>query len=267
MAHSGEAFMASDLYSHFHPDEHRFVDKAQDWIERASDHAVKQTDFLDPRQLFIVQSLANRHGDVRIRFDGGYEGAERKRAIIAPSYRDIEADEAGIGLLSVTSDDSRFSELDHGDFLGALLGVGMKREKIGDIHVGIDSCHCLIATEMIDYVNLNLRQVHRVRVQTEQLPLDRLQAANQTFTELHLTVASLRLDGIVSDVYRLSRAKVLQPIKSGRCKVNWKPEEDPSKPLKAGDVVSFQGFGRFRLIEVEGETKKGKIRLKVGKFV
>ncbi|TMV46646.1 RNA-binding protein [Paenibacillus mesophilus] len=260
--------MATDLYSHFHPDEHRFVDKAQEWIERAArHHAVKQTDFLDPRQGFIVQSLANRYGDVQIRFDGGYERAERKRAIIAPLYRDIGSDDAGIGLLSVTSEDSRFEQLEHGDFLGALLGVGIKREKIGDIHVGDSGCHCLIASEIIDYVHLNLQQVHRVHVLTETLPLHHLQAVSQTLEEMNLSVASLRLDGIVSDVYRLSRAKVLQPIKSGRCKVNWKPEEDPSKPLREGDVVSFQGFGRFKLIEVEGETKKGRIRLKIGKFV
>ncbi|GAA3403979.1 RNA-binding protein [Paenibacillus hodogayensis] len=258
----------ADLYSHFHPDEHRFVDKAQEWIARAVEqHAVKLTDFLDPRQAFIVQSLANREGDVQVRFDGGYEQAERKRAIVAPAYRDIDEEEPGIGLLCITSDDTKFTQLDHGDFLGSLLGVGIKRDKLGDIHVGDGACHCLIASEMIDYVHLHLQQVHRAHVQTEMLPLDRLQAALPSLETMGLTVASLRLDGIVSDVYRLSRAKVLQPIKSGRCKVNWKPEEDPSKPLKEGDVVSFQGFGRFKLLEVEGETKKGRVRLKIGKFV
>lgn len=258
----------ADLYAHFHPDEHRFVDQAQEWIARAAEHhAVKRTDFLDPRQAFIVQSLINRHGEASVRFDGGYEQAERKRAIIAPFYRDIGTEEADIGLLSVTSDDSRFAQLDHGDFLGSLLGVGIKRDKIGDILVGSGGCHCLIAGDILEYVRLNLQQVHRVHVFVETLPLDRLQTVPQTLEPMHLSVASLRLDGIVSDVYRLSRAKVLQPIKSGRCKVNWKPEEDPSKPLKEGDVVSFQGFGRFKLIEVEGESKKGRIRLKIGKFV
>ncbi|MEF3305555.1 YlmH family RNA-binding protein [Paenibacillus sp. GYB003] len=258
----------TELYSHFHPDEHRFVDKAEDWIRRAADqHAVKLTDFLDPRQSFIVQSLAGRSGDVRVRFDGGYEQAERKRAIIAPLYSDIEAEEANVGLLSITSDDAKFSQLDHGDFLGSLLGVGIKRDKLGDIHVRGDGCHCLVAGEIIDYVHLNLRQVSRVRVFTETLPTEKLLPASQTFEEMYLTVASMRLDGIVSDVYRLSRAKVLAPIKSGRCKVNWKPEEDPSKPLREGDVVSFQGFGRFKLLEAGGETKKGRVRLKIGKFV
>jgi RNA-binding protein YlmH len=77
----------------------------------------------------------------------------------------------------------------------------------------------------------------------------------------------MRLDGIVSDVFRISRAKILVPIQAGRCRVNWKPEEDPGKPLKEGDVVSLQGFGRFKVLEVEGVTKKGRLRVKVGKYV
>ena len=73
---------------------------------------------------------------------------------------------------------------------------------------------------------------------------------------MDITVASLRLDGICADVYRLSRSKVLVPIKAGRCRVNWKVEEDPSKALKAGDVVSIQGFGRFKVLEQDGMTKR-----------
>lgn len=260
--------MTAEWYSHFHPDEHRFVDRVQEWIDRAAEHhAIKQTDFLDPRQIFIVQSLANRNGEVQLRLDGGYPEAERRRAIIMPGYRDPDEEPAAVSLIAVTSEDARFAKLQHGDFLGSLLGVGIKREKIGDIHIGEQSCHCLVASEMADYVRLHLNQVHRLEVVTEMLPLDRLRTSGQPLETMQITVASLRLDGIVSDVYRLSRAKVLQPIRTGRCKVNWKPEEDPSHLLKAGDVVSFQGFGRFRLLEVEGETKKGRIRLKVGKFV
>lgn len=260
--------VGNELYSHFHPDEHRFVEKALEWIERAAEqHTVKLTDFLDPRQAFIIQSLASRRGDVRLKFDGGYPDAERKRAIIAPSYKEVDEMDAGIGLLAVSSEDSRFAKLEHGDFLGSLLGVGIKREKLGDIHIGAAACHCIVASEMLDYVRLHLHQVHRVHVATETLSPHLLQSSAQALEEMHLTVASLRLDGIVSDVYRLSRAKVLAPIKSGRCKVNWKPEEDPSKPLREGDVVSFHGFGRFKLMEVEGETKKGRVRLKIGKFV
>ncbi|UUZ85575.1 YlmH/Sll1252 family protein [Paenibacillus sp. P26] len=179
----------------------------------------------------------------------------------------LEDEDMGISLIGIGSLDEKLSELDHGDYMGAILGLGIKREKIGDIYVREDGRHVLVASEIADFIRLHLNQVHRVHVQTEVLPLDKLEPAGQKLEEMNLTVASLRLDGIVSDVYRLSRAKVLIPIKAGRCKVNWKQEEDPSKSLKEGDVVSLKGFGRFKVLELEGQTKKGRFRLKVGKFV
>ncbi|WJH33094.1 YlmH/Sll1252 family protein [Paenibacillus sp. CC-CFT747] len=259
--------MSKDWYTHFHPDEHAFVDKATDWIERAArQHDVKRTDFLDPRQAVILTALANREADVALHLNGGYAQAERKRAILTPDYRDPSDESPGIQVLSVTSGDDKFLALDHGDYMGAILGLGIKRDKIGDIHVLEAGCHCLVAEEIADFIRLNLQQVHRVHVMTELLPLDRLQTTAVEFEEMNLSVASLRLDGIVSDVCRLSRAKAVVPIKAGRCRVNWKVEEDPSKPLKEGDVVSLQGFGRFKVLEVEGVTKKGRMRLKVGRY-
>ncbi|CAG7621035.1 RNA-binding protein [Paenibacillus allorhizosphaerae] len=254
------------IYAHFHPDESRFVDKAAEWVERAEQHTVKLTDFLDPRQVHILTTIVNRSTDVHVRLEGGHPGAERRRAFIAPDYRVLDGEDMGISLINVTSLDDKLKDLDHGDYMGAILALGIKRDKIGDIYPRDNGCHFLVASEVADYMRLQLNQVHRVHVQTEQLPLSLLQATETKLEEMHLTVASLRLDGIVSDVYRLSRAKVLIPIKAGRCKVNWKQEEDPSKPLKQGDVVSLQGFGRFKVLEIEGLTKKGRYRLEIGKY-
>ncbi len=260
--------MQPEIYKHFHPDEHHFVDKAWDWLFRASEqHAVKLTDFLDPRQAYIFGTLAGRHPDAGVQLFGGHEQAERKRAWIAPDYMQSSEDSFQLSVLVITSEDAQFGKLTHGDFLGSLLGLGLKRDKIGDIYVLEGQCHCVIASEIADYIRLQLQQVNRVHVRTDLVPLSQLQTSAQTLEEMNISVASMRMDGIVSDVYRLSRAKVLPPIKNGRCKVNWKVEEDPSQILKAGDVISFQGFGRFRIIEAQGETKKGRIRLKVGKYV
>ncbi|PZE22637.1 RNA-binding protein [Paenibacillus xerothermodurans] len=257
---------ADNIYSHFHPDEHRFVDKAAEWVERAEHHQMKLTDFLDPRQAFILTTLVNRTADVQIRWAGGHKDAERKRALIAPDYRVLDEEDMGIALIAVTSLDDKLKELDHGDYMGAILALGMKREKIGDIHVTDEGCHFLVAAEVADYMRLHLQQVHRVHVITEQLPLTQLRTADIKLEEMSLSVASMRLDGIAGDVYHLSRAKVLVPIKAGRCKVNWKQEEDPSKPLRAGDIVSLQGFGRFKVLDAGEMTKKGRIRVKIGKY-
>lgn len=259
--------MSGDMYEHFSHDERDFVNKATDWVERASKvHDMKLTDFLDPRQVFILQSLVNRSQDVQVRFDGGYEAAERKRALIAPDYRYLDEEDMGMQVLSITSDDQKISELEHGDYMGSLLGLGMKRGKIGDIQVLEDGCHTVVAAETGAFLSLQLNQVHRLQVFTELLPLNQMKWSVTKLDTIDITVASMRLDGICADVHRLSRSKILIPIKAGRCKVNWKVVEDPSKPLKAGDVVSIQGFGRFKVLEQDGMTKKGRCRVKIGKF-
>ncbi|WP_442603785.1 RNA-binding protein [Paenibacillus sp. KN14-4R] len=259
--------MNKEFYAHFHPDERHFVDRALEWITRAADsHAVTRTDFLDPRQAFILTTLVNRNLDVHCIFNGGTPSAERKRAIIGPSYRELEEEDFGLEVLQIQSDDSKFASLEHGDFMGAVLNVGMKRDKVGDIHVNIHTAHIVIASEAISYMHLQLSQVHRVHVQTEILPISKLEISVQKLEELSFSVASMRLDGILSDAWRLSRAKIVQPIQAGKCRVNWKPELSPSKELKEGDVVSLQGFGRFKVLEVEGLTKKGRLRVKIGKY-
>jgi RNA-binding protein YlmH len=259
--------MSDDIYMHFSSDERGFVDKATDWIERAAElHQLKLTDFLDPRQAHILCTLANRNMDVTYRLDGGYEGAERQRALVAPSYRSLEDTPTAIQVLSITSGESKFLELQHGDYMGSILNVGIKRDKIGDIHVHDEGCHVLVAEDIISYMHLQLQQVHRIHVQTEIIALDQLRTATTNFEEMSITVASLRLDGIASDVYRLSRTKVMAPIGAGRCRVNWKVEENGAKTLKEGDVISLQGFGRFKVLEIDGITKKGRIRVKVGKY-
>lgn len=257
-----------EIYEHFHPDEKAFVDRAWEWVERAAErHETRRTDFLDPRQAHILLSLANRHPDAHIRLDGGSAKAERKRAIIAPDYRNIEDEDMGIAVLDISSDDRRISELDHGDYLGALLGLGIKRDKIGDLHVSDEGCHALIAEEIGDFLIGHMKQAHRVDVNVSLLPLSALREKEIKLEEQVLSVASMRLDGVASDVFRLSRTKVMAPIRAGRCRVNWKAEEDPSAPLKAGDVVSMKGFGRFKVLDVEGVSKSGRIRLRIGKFM
>jgi RNA-binding protein YlmH len=83
---------------------------------------------------------------------------------------------------------------------------------------------------------------------------------------MRLAVSSLRVDAVASDALRLSRTKIAPLIRAGKCRVNWKKTEDPAQQLAAGDVVSVRGFGRFKVLNIEGLTKKGKIRVVIGKF-
>jgi RNA-binding protein YlmH len=257
-----------EIYEHFHPDEKAFVDRAWEWIERAAlRHETKRTDFLDPRQAHILFTLANREPDAAVRLDGGSPNAERKRAMIAPAYRMLDDEPIGIAVLEISSEDRRISELDHGDYLGALLGLGIKRDKIGDLHVSEQGCHALITEDIGDFLIGHMKQAHRIDVTPSVLPLTALKESVPNLEEQTLSVASMRLDGIASDVFRMSRAKVMAPIRAGHCRVNWKTEENPSAQVHAGDIVSMKGYGRFKVLEVEGVSKSGRIRIRIGKFM
>jgi RNA-binding protein YlmH len=264
--------MSDAMFRHFHPDEQPFVRAMLDKMARvAHGHMEWLSDFYDPRQQFIVESLVHRETALQVQFFGGYDGAERKRAWMAPEYLLFDPSSPlvteAISVLAIQSLDERLSDYRHGDYLGSLLGLGIKREKVGDIHPNEVGCHVLICAEMADFVRLHLLQVGRARVQVDILALQQLTVTEPPLQVQEITVASLRLDGVISDVYHLSRSKAMMPIKAGKCKVNWRLEEQSSHLLKAGDVVSVQGFGRFKVIEVRGMTKKGNIRLKIGKFV
>lgn len=256
------------IQAHFHPDERPFVERVMDWVEQVEEkHVVKVTDFLDPRQRFIVETLVRRSHLVNLREEGGYPEAERARVIVAQEYVAIHDEDAGIALIEIRATDEKFSSLQHGDFLGALLGLGIVRGKIGDIHYHPDKgvCYVFVAAEIADFIRLQLAQVHRVHVRTEVVDHRTFEPVQVQYEEMMVSVASLRLDGIVSDVVRMSRAKVLAPIKAGRCKVNWRVVEDPSATLLEGDVVSLQGYGRFKVLEVIGNSKSGRIRMRIGK--
>ncbi|MDT3426485.1 RNA-binding protein YlmH [Paenibacillus forsythiae] len=260
--------MKNEIYGHFHPDERPFVDQAYEWVENAARyHELKLTDFLDPRQGYILQTLVNRHPDARVRWGGGGEEAERRRALVAPDYRDLEDEDMGLKVLNITPAAQKLMELEHGDYMGSLLGLGVKRSKIGDIHVLENGCHAVVTSDIADYLALHMSSVGRAPVTVEVLPVSELRSAEARLESMEITVSSLRLDGIAADVCRLSRSKVLVPVKAGRVRVNWKVEEDPSSHIKEGDVISIQGFGRFKVLEVGGLTKKGRYRVRIGKFV
>jgi RNA-binding protein YlmH len=261
--------MTMSIYAHFLPEEKPFIDKCLDLLEYVEEHRQqRQTDFLDPRQATIMTSLSHRFEQIQVHLDGGYAEAERVRAVVSPFFLKYQESNLGVQLLSVTSSDHiKVSQLGHGDYLGALLGLGVKREKIGDIHTHSWGAHLLVAEEMSAFLNLHLSQVGRVNVSTQIVPIVSLQRNEQQWQLSHYIVASLRLDGVISEVLGLSRAKVLPPIQSGRCKVNWKVEDNPSKTIKENDVISWQGVGRFKICSIDGLSKKGKIRLTIGKII
>lgn len=252
------------LLDHFHKDEHPFVERVLEMINRVENRMISvRTDFLDPGQVFIVQSLVKRSQGVFFSFFGGYDGAERVRVILYPEYQEPEPDDYGVKVMEISGGGGSYLTLDHRDYLGSLLGLGIRREKCGDIVVQEGYAQLLLGEEIFDYVRLHLTKVHKVAVEAKEIPLQQIQTVAKKGKTISFTVQSPRLDAILGDVFRLSRAKVLQPIRNGRVKVNWRTGTDPSLLLKQGDIISFKGLGRFEVVSLGKETRKGRIPVEV----
>ncbi|GEB33053.1 MULTISPECIES: RNA-binding protein [Brevibacillus] len=252
------------VFDHFAKEERPFAERALEMltlVERKQ--AMRLTDFVDPRQLLILKSLCSQVRDVKISASGGYEGAERVRVIIHPEYMEIEQDDYRLALLAIQAD-QRFHTLEHRDVMGAVLSAGMKREKFGDMLTDAGTCYVIAAEEVVDFVCLQVTQIHRTSVQVERVAWESFTPPAARLVEKTITVPSPRMDAVIGEVHNMSRAKALVPIRAGKVKVNWKVTEDPSTQLAEGDMVSLAGFGRFKIIEVTGTTRSGRLRMIVG---
>ncbi len=220
------------------------------------EHNILNTDFFDPYEIYLSKSILNRF-DIGFYEDGGIINAERNIIQIFPDYYDISNLNKQIKCLKITGD---LSKLTHKDFLGALLNLGIKRSKVGDILVYDHYCAIILKDEISDFVLLNLEKIGNKKVEIEEMnPID-LGEPSIKYKEINEYLSSLRLDIFISAAYNLSRTESSNLIKSGKVKVNWEKIHKPSTELESNDVISIRGYGRSILYSIEGITKKSKFR-------
>ncbi|NSL51260.1 YlmH family RNA-binding protein [Calidifontibacillus erzurumensis] len=253
------------IYQHFRKEEHAFIDQIISWRDQVkSEYRYKLLDFLNPREKTIVQSVIGTKDEVKCAFWGGYEEAERKRAILYPDYYEPSADDYELVLFKVNYP-AKFIQLEHRQVLGALMGLGLKRSKFGDIIINGSNVQFIAAAQIADYIKLNFNQVGKTHITLEEILFDELTLSEQKGYEQTITVSSMRLDTILAEIFHLSRQKVLPYIKNQLVTVNWKIIEDPAYLCHEGDVISIRGFGRSKINKIDGMTKKEKWRLIVEK--
>ncbi|MDQ0206431.1 YlmH family RNA-binding protein [Alkalicoccobacillus murimartini] len=253
------------LYDHFRPEERPFIDQVLTWKENAElRHQDKMTDFLDPRQQDIVQSLIGQQDDVLVKMWGGATGTERSRAYIHPSYLVLDPDEWPLTLLEA-SYPVKFIQLSHRDVLGALMGSGLRREKFGDMTVDDGRIQLIVASESADYVRMNVLSAGRATIDFQERSLDHFHLPEEKWIEAAGTISSLRLDTVLAQIYRVSRSKAADAVERGLVKVNWRQTEQSAFVVREGDHLSVRGWGRSRLLMIEGTTKKEKIRARWAK--
>lgn len=237
----------------------KVLDKIESCVRN---HTVEFTDFLDPYQIRLSESILNRFDEVRYFYEGGIESAERKCAVIYPYYLDREELENPVAALEIEGS-FKFNRVSHSDYLGSIMGTGIKREKLGDIFVGADKGFIVVHKDIAPYICLNLSKIGRESVRLREVDFSEIEIPEKSFRDKVITVSSERLDSILSEIYDLPRSKGVSLIQSDKVKVNWQPVQSNSKAVYARDMISTRGFGRAEVLEDLGTSKKGKKRLNI----
>ncbi|MFB1049646.1 RNA-binding protein [Paraliobacillus sp. JSM ZJ581] len=247
-----------DIYQHFRKDEQPFIDQMLTWKEQVEiQHRTKYSDFLDPREQQILKSLIGNDEQFVLEFFGGGEQSERQQAILSPYYQSINLSDFPIVLLQA-SYPNKFVTIKHRDVLGAFVSQGLARRKLGDIVIDEHNIQIAIAEDVASFVELNLKTIKNASVQWVNVSFDQAIISKEQWYERQAAVSSLRLDVLIKEIYRVSRQAAVQAITRGLIKVNFKKVENPAFHVQSGDTFSFRGKGRSRLIELLGQSKKGK---------
>lgn len=230
----------------------------------------KFTQFIDRAKCMKYEMAFSNAEDVFVRAFGGIEEAERMRLGFFPKTYEEELVRFPIVTLSISRKHKKFGQADlsHRDYLGSILGLGIERAFIGDIVVNEDGAVCFVDDTIADYIESQLIQVSKTNVKVEVVELSQHGTETQKPTkQKRITVSSLRLDGIISSVLQVSRGVSQELIKKEKVNVNWEVVTNTSFQLKEGDMVSARKYGRFRVGEIGGMTKKDRIVLEIHIYI
>lgn len=247
------------------PDERVALARVLDCAEAAEKRGVPaHTAFLTPHLRLLAGQIAPA-----ALFCGGYPDAERTEAVFLPDWADpAEAESyAETAVVRALRRDRGDTPPTHRDYLGALLGLGLRREVLGDLLVRPEGCDMIVCEGVADFIRDNLASAGRSPLDLSVIPREDLIVPEQAFTERRDTVASLRLDGVTAAAFSLSRGRAAEAVAAGKVSVNGVPCEKADREIADGDTVSLRGAGKCRVLTDGALSRKGRICIVIRKYV
>ena len=239
----------------------RLVDMAEQ-VQRSQKFRLGE--FLDPYGQEIAETIAANYPGLRLDMDGGYQGAERQRAMF------VDQDFCGSPSFELAyiriEWNGQFEHIGHRDVLGAIMSLGFARTRLGDIIMGNARAGVVTDKKLADYLLTNLTQIGHSGVKCQLADLSTIPPKEEKYKDLRATVASLRVDSIAAAGYGVSRSRAAADIAADKLKLNWQPVKNSSQNVKKGDTLSLRGRGRLEVAEVRGQTKKGRIGVLVKRY-
>lgn len=233
---------------------------------------IEYTDFLDMYQISLVENFLRKINFENYQLFGGYAESERKILIVYPekySERMIEKNyNKMLKIIRIELPEEEHGKYSHRNYLGGIVKLGLKREKVGDILVSYNGADIIVVEDFAEILRKELPSL--TRFENSKIAIEELSNIRKKeikIEEVSIIVPSLRLDNIVSDLARTSRSKAAQIIAQERVFINGQNETKISKQLKLNDVITIRGKGRFVIKEFTGTTRSGRTVIKIEKYV
>ena len=228
---------------------------------------IEYTDFLDLAQIELVQNYIDKLKIENYMSYGGFDQAERKRFVIYPEKFNSTVVEKNLSaivkIVRIQLPEDLKGKYTHRDYLGAVIKLGVKREKVGD-----DGADIIVDKDISKFLMENLGSLTRFsKSQITIEEIENLRTVEVIKEERDIIVASLRMDNVISELARCSRNKALDIINMERVFVNFQCETKKTKQIKPGDMITIRGKGRFYIKELVGQTRSGRVIVKIEKFV
>lgn len=243
------------------------IGKIEDKIVQCENQYIEaHTDFLDSHQQSLARGVTNKRKSSNLSFEyyGGYPDAERCILICLPDYESLENVNPLKVIRAVSAAGGR--ELTHRDYLGAIMALGIKREMIGDILVSENSADIIVLQDICEYLVRELARAGRTYLQLSSHDICDLKIPELKRVISQDTVASMRIDNIVSSAFGLPRSKAAEAINRGLVFVNHIEISKVDFQVSEGDSIVLRHKGKVRLIETGGTSRKGRLYISYEKY-
>ena len=262
------------------PEDKLLLARTEDKARQCSENSmITSSVFLDMHERSVISGMRLQYSDIKMLFYGAFDDAERTCAVFLPEY--IEADDFlqlcghfdicpeddPLAVIEIKKD--KFSPaLSHRDYLGALMGLGIKREMTGDIIVNESGCKMAVLSKIAPFIVENLGKAGRGTLKAKIIPaFEAREGTKAAGIPDSFTVSSMRLDSVIKNAFRVSRGDASEAIESGVVFVNDRECTKPDKKIAAGDKIVFRRKGRIIIKDCSAVSKKGRVIVEIIRFI
>ena len=236
------------------------------------EYVITNTPFCDMAQRSYLSSALRGCG-VKFDFFGGYDGAERTVCVFLPDYIDEMAaffaenpDDCPIEILRCTY--KKGSPIpSHRDHLGSITALGLKREKTGDILLYGGGADIVVLKEAEKFLLSEYHGAGKATFDVAPFPISDITLPEIKTETVRGSVASARLDNLISEAFSLSRTSAAEAIAAGIVFVNDMKALKADAKVAEGSKLVLRGRGKVVFSKITGETRRGRLGIELIKYL